>query len=397
MAGPLDGIRILDLTSMISGPMATMMLGDQGADVIKIEPPGGDRARGISRTGTTSIFLSANRNKRSVCIDLKRPGALELVLDIAKTADVFVQNFRPGAAERVGLGEAALRQVAPDIVYVSISGFGERGPFAHQRVYDPVIQALSGLADIQADAGTRRPRMVRTIIPDKTTALTAAQAITAALFARERGRPGQHVRLAMLDATVAYLWPEGMSELTHTGREKDPGEGHVAHDMIYETRDGYVTAGVISDAEWEGLCRALGREDWLEREEFRTIAGRFAHREERIHMTADEFQKRTTADLLERLDRCEVPAAPVLRREELLDHPQIAANELLEIHHDEHHGPIRQPRPAARFEETPASIRRMAPLLGADNAAVLSEIGLGAKQIEDLERAGIIAKARPPR
>ena len=205
MAGPLDGIRVLDLTSMVSGPMATMILADQGADVVKVEPPAGDRMRGLSRSVMTGAFLSSNRNKRSLCLDLKRPEALEIVKTLAARSDVFIQNFRPGTIERMGLGEEVIRGLRPDVVYVSISGFGETGPFAQQRVYDPVIQALSGLADIQADAGTRRPRMVRTIVPDKTTALTAAQAITAALLARERTGVGQHVRLAMLDAMVAFL------------------------------------------------------------------------------------------------------------------------------------------------------------------------------------------------
>ncbi len=290
MAGPLEGIRVLDLTSMVSGPMATMILADQGADVVKVEPPAGDRMRGLSRSVMTGAFLSSNRNKRSLCLDLKQPEALEIVKELAARSDVFIQNFRPGAIERMGLGEDVVRGLRPDVVYVSISGFGETGPFAQQRVYDPVIQALSGLADIQADAGTRRPRMVRTIVPDKTTAVTAAQAITAALLARERTGVGQHVRLAMLDAMVAFLWPEGMSSLNFVGREKDPTASQVAHDMIYETADGFVTAAVISDAEWRGLCRALGHEEWLEIEEFQTLVGRFEHRDRRIAMTADAIR-----------------------------------------------------------------------------------------------------------
>ena len=252
MTGPLSGFRIIDLTSMVSGPMATMILADQGADVIKVEPPAGDRMRGLSQRAMTGAFLSTNRSKRSLCIDLKTEDGVSIVKELAATADVFIQNFRPGAIERMGLGEEILRRDQPELVYVSISGFGERGPYAHQRVYDPVIQALSGLADIQSDVGTRRPRMVRTIVPDKTTAVTAAQAITAALLERERSGRGQHVRLAMLDAMVAFLWPEGMSSLNFVGREQDPTAGQVNHDMIYETRDGYVTAAAISDSEWEG-------------------------------------------------------------------------------------------------------------------------------------------------
>ncbi len=197
MAGPLAGVRVVDLTSMISGPVATMMLADQGADVIKVEPPGGDLVRhlGPNQQGLTATFISANRSKRSLSVDLKTEAGMQVINRLVATADVFVQNFRPGAAERMGLGEEAVRRLREDIVYVSISGFGETGPYAHKRVYDPVIQALSGLAAIQRDGDTGRPHMVRTIIPDKTTALAAAQAITAALFARERMGIGQHVRL----------------------------------------------------------------------------------------------------------------------------------------------------------------------------------------------------------
>ena len=219
--GPLTGVRIVDLTSMISGPIATMMLADQGADVIKVEPLSGDLVRfmGPNRSGLTSGFISANRSKRSLAVDLKTDQGMEVVKKLVSTADVFVQNFRPGAIERMGLGEDLVRTLAPDIVYVSISGFGETGPYAHKRVYDPVIQALSGLADIQKDGESGRPKMVRTIIPDKTTAVTAAQAITAALFARERGQGGQHVKLAVLDTMVAYLWPEVMGGFTFIGKE----------------------------------------------------------------------------------------------------------------------------------------------------------------------------------
>ena len=274
--GPLEGIRVLDLTSMISGPVATMMLGDQGADVIKVEPPGGDLVRnlGPNRGGLTASFVSSNRSKRSLVLDLKTAEGMAALKRLIPTADVFVQNFRPGAIERMGLGESVVRRLRDDIVYVSISGFGEAGPYAHKRVYDPVIQALSGLAAIQADRDTGRPRMVRTIIPDKTTALTAAQAITAALFARERSGRGQHVKLAMLDAMVAYLWPEGMTSLTFVGREVQASRAQIAQDLIFQTTDGFITAGAVSDAEWLGMCTALERLDWLDDERFKTAAGR---------------------------------------------------------------------------------------------------------------------------
>ena len=384
--GPLEGVRVLDLTSMISGPVATMMLGDQGADVIKVEPPGGDLVRnlGPNRAGFTASFVSSNRSKRSLVLDLKSAEGLAALKRLIPTADVFVQNFRPGAIERMGLGESVVRALRNDIVYVSISGFGETGPYAHKRVYDPVIQALSGLASIQADRDSGRPRMVRTIIPDKTTAVTAAQAITAALFARERTGKGQHVKLAMLDAMVAYLWPEGMTSLTFVGREVQAARAQIAQDLIFETTDGFITAGAVSDAEWLGMCTALERPEWLDDERFKTAAGRVIHVQARLAMTAEVLKQRSSAEWLTRLDREGVPCAPVLSREQVIEHEQIRVNAMIEEHEHSVAGRIRQPRPAARFSATPARMRRPAPMLGEQSREILEEAGFSAAEIDAL-------------
>ena len=273
--GPLSGYRIIDVTQMLSGPMATMMLGDQGADVIKIEPPGiGDltRAMGANKRGIPPTFAVINRNKRSIAIDLKDHRGLAVLKHLIASADVFVQNFRPGTADRMGIGEHDLRRIKPDLIYVSISGFGEKGPYVAKRVYDPVIQALSGLAAIQADYKTGRPQMMRLIIPDKVTALTAAQAITAALLARERTGEGQHVKLAMLDAVIAFLWPEGMASHTFISSSAQPARA-TSRDLIFETADGFITTGANSNAEWQGLARALGRPEWIDDARFNTVVG----------------------------------------------------------------------------------------------------------------------------
>src|SRR5271154_5510510 len=283
LPGALDGVRILDLTTMVAGPVAAMMLADQGADVIKVESPDGDLMRHLSRgrNGMNASFLACNRNKRSLAVDLKSDDGLQIVKRLIATAQVFVHNFRPGIADRMGLGEEVVRAIRRDIVYVSITGYGAKGPYANQRAYDPIIQAMSGLADVQRDRETGRPRMVRTIIADYTTALTAAQAITAALFARERSGVGQHVQLSMLDSMISYMWPEAMPSLTFVGAETDPSDGEMGPDLVFATQDRYITAAALSDDEWAGICKALNRQELIDDPRFKTARDRSVHAVER--------------------------------------------------------------------------------------------------------------------
>ena len=396
MAGALEGYRIVDATSLVSGPVATMILGDQGADVIKVERPGlGDLTRGLgaTRAGLAPIFVTSNRSKRSLALDLKDARGLALLRRLVAGADVFVQNFRPGRAERMGIGEAALREVRPDLIYVSISGFGETGPYAQKRVYDPVIQALSGLAAIQGDRASGRPRMVRTIVPDKLTALTAAQAITAALLARERSGQGQHLRLAMLDAMVSFLWPEGMARYTFVRDEEAerPSAPRQVRDLVFATADGFITCGTVADAEWQAFARAVGRPEWLDDPRFATPAGRVAHWDERLELMQEALATRTTGEWLEILDAADVPCAPILGRRDLLHHPQLIANEIIVESEHPHAGRVRQTRPAARFDRTPAGVRRPAPLLGEHTEEILAELGLDRAEVAELRAAEVVA------
>src|ERR1700726_2312395 len=317
MPGPLHGYRVIDLTSNVSGPLATMILGDQGADVVKVEAPdSGDstRAGANHRGGFSAGFLNNNRNKRSIVLDLKNPAALDTLKRLAAGADAFVQNFRPGVAERLGIGEAAIRAVAPNIVYVSISGFGEKGPYAQAPAYHPVIQGFSGLATVQAGSDKARPRLLRTILPDKLTAITASQAITAALLARERTGEGQHVRLSMLEAVLAFMWSSDMGSQTFVADETPRQEAASAIDLIYETADGYITAAALTDRQWQGLTRALEKPEWLEDERFKTPALRSQNIEARLQMTQDALIGRSSAEWLDRLTQADVPCGPVLTR-----------------------------------------------------------------------------------
>ncbi len=377
MPGPLAGIRVLDFSTMVSGPVAARMLGDQGAEVIKIESPKGDEMRriGNTRNGVTAGFMSCNRGKRGICLDLKQPPGQDALWDLIDTADVIIQNFRPGAMERMGFGEAEVRSRKPDIIYVSISGFGEQGPYAHQRVYDPVIQALSSATDIQADRDTKRPKMFRIIIADKVTSLTAAQAVSSALFARERTGRGEHIRLSMLDAMVSFFWPEGMSGITFVGDEIDVTQYQGTMDLIYESANGYLTAGAVSDAEWQGMCNALNKPEWIKDERFATTADRFKNAELRKQMTAEQIKEWDRETLLERLDAEGVPSAPLLTRLDLLEDEQIAINGTIQIYDWEGHGQIRQAKPAANFTHFDGSIERGAPLLGQHTTEILRELG----------------------
>ena len=395
MPGPLAGIRVLDLTSVVSGPLATMLLADQGADVIKIEPLGGDITRhsrqSVSASGEFSaLFVSTNRGKRSLSLDLKRPEAAMIMRKLAERADVLVQNFRPGTMERLGLGEPTLRASNPRLIYVSISGVGESGPYAGKRVYDPIIQGLSGFADIQSDPKTRRPRMIRTIVADKTTAIFAAQAVTAALFARERTGEGQHVRLAMLDTMISILWPEAMTQYTVVGREATTADPTARPELIFETADGYITVGTISDSEWRGFCAASERSGLAEDPRFNTPGGRAVNATERILLMAEIIKERSSAEWLQRLDTNDVPSAPVLRRGEVIANEQVVARELIAKFDHPDIGRVRQPKPATRFDRTPAEIRGPAPRIGEHSAMILAELGLEAGEIERLAAEKIV-------
>ena len=410
MPGPLHGFRVIDLTSMISGPVATMMLGDQGADVIKVEAPGGGdhtRAGSNRRNGMSASFLQNNRNKRSAILDLKTEGGRSAILRLAAKADVFVQNFRPGVADRIGVGEAAIRAVAPQIVYVSISGFGEDGPYAHKPVYDPLVQAMSGLASVQAGSDGERPRLVRTILPDKLTGIVAAQAITAALLARRppppppapgppRPPPGAppHVRLSMLDAVIAFLWSSDMGSQTFVDDDLPQQEAGSFAVLIYDTADMPISLAVQSNREWQALTRVLNHPEWLEDPRFRTVELRQRHINERLALTQEVLRGRPSAEWLDVLTEADVPCAPVLTRTATLSDPQVRANGIIvEVKHPVA-GRIRQGRPAARFSATPQAIRAGAPNYGEHTADVLRDAGLDEEEIGVLRKDGAFGPLR---
>ena len=397
MPGPLHGIRIVDLTTMLSGPWATMILADQGADVIKVEAPvAGDHVRSLGNqsAGMSAMFLNINRNKRSVTIDLKSPSGRELLHRLAATADVFVQNFRPGVVDRLGVGYDDIRAVNPSILYVSISGFGETGPYAGKPVYDPIIQAVSGLTTVQAGSDEERPRLVRTVLPDKVSAITAAQTISAGLLARERTGEGQHVKLSMLDAVLSFLWASDFGAQTYPERPVSNQAAASFIDLIYETSDGFMTVAVMSNKEWIALTKALDKPEWLEDERFSTPAARDKHVDERLRMTQEVLATKTTGEWLALLEKAGVPCAPALTRNAVVDFPQVAASGSLVEYRHHAAGRLRQARPPARFERTVSEIRYGAPMLGEHTAEVLAEIGYSEPDIQAFMQDGTLG-AKP--
>ena len=388
MAGPLEGVRVIDLTSMISGPLATMMLADQGADVIKVEPPHGDHSCRVAtrRSGFSASFLNNNRNKRSVVLDLKTTQGLEALKKLVSDADVFIQNFRPGVAERIGIGEEALRAVAPDLIYVSVCGFGFEGPFAQKPVFDPLIQAVSGLTTVQAGSDEQRPRLVRTIVPDKVTAIQTSQAITAALFAKLKNGTGQHIKVSMLDTVVFFLWSSDMGGHTFIGDELETETAQSYIDLVYETADGYISVAVVADKDWNGVSVALERPDFLTDARFANAALREENKDARTRLTQGALLSFKSLDAIQRLEQQDVPCAPVLTRKEMIKHPQIEANNILVDYAHPEAGHLRQTRQPAVFSATQLSDARPAPQLGQHTSEVLLEAGYSKKEIEDLAK-----------
>ena len=395
MQGPMHGVRIVEMCVAVTGPLAVTLLVDQGAEAIKVEEPGfGDQGRyvGVVSGGISALFQMCNRGKRSVAVDCTDPQGREIVLDLVAGADVFVQNMRPGVVERLGLGYSDVSARNPDIVYASLSGFGPNGPYAHRRVYDSVIQAQSGLVGNQTGINDESPRFLRQAAADKITAYTASQAITAALFARERGAGGQHMQLAMLDASVAFLFADAAAhEVALDNDQPHLAQSFSAHQRAIALADGHAVVAAVTDSEFHGMARAFGVDSSDPR--VATMSDRQRHKEQTstvfraVHAAAAAMP---LAEATEALDRHEVPFGVVLGVEDVATDPQAVHNELFEEHDHPTMGRVRQPRPAARFSATPAELRQpSSPVFGEHTDEVLSELGWG-DRIAELRDDGVI-------
>lgn len=369
MAGPLEGIRVLDMSQIVSGPMAAQWLTDQGAECIKLESPAGDPVRtvGARKGNMSAIFIAVNRGKQGETLDLKNPAHHPRFEALVRWADVLVENFRPGTMEKLGFAWDRCAALNPRLIWCSITGFGPDGPYAGIRAYDPVVQAASGIAATQADPAGN-PSLVQSLVCDKVTALTAAQAITAALFHRERSGRGQKVEIAMLDAAVAFNWPEGM--YNHAFVEPaDPFPDYGTLTRLWPAKDGLVSMAAIQDSEFEAMREALGHPESLADPAYQTMAGRFANLATLLPAMAAEVAKRSRAELMAGFIRAGAVGCRVNSRAELLDDPQVQHNgTILEIDQGEL-GRVRTPRHPARFSATPvADAPGPAPTLGRPSA-----------------------------
>ena len=389
--GPLAGIRIIDLSQIVSGPMAATMLADQGAEVIKVESPSGDPVRGMgpAKGDLSAMFIAVNRGKQGLSIDIKSPGGREILERLIATADVMIDNFRPGTMERLGFGYDHCRAINPKLIYASITGFGTDGPYANIRVYDPVIQAVSGIASTQVDA-EGRPSLVRTLVADKVTAITMAQAITAALFHRTRTGEGQRVDVAMLDAAMAFNWPEGMYNHSFVDAEPVAPE-YGALTRLWPCADGQVAIGMLQNVEFVALVKALGLDAMAADTRLHSMGGRARHREDWAPAVAAAIAGRTKAELMAGFIREGAVGGRVNGCAEAHEDAQVAHNAIIiEIDHGTA-GAVRAARPPARFSATPAAAAGPAPRLGEHGAAVLAGLGFDAGAVAGFVEARAVS------
>ncbi len=394
MQGPLTGIRVLDLSQVVSGPLATQMLAEQGAEVFKIEPPDGELLRVFGVDHVRSLHANCNRGKRCLAVDLREQSGVDLVLELAATCDVFVENFRPGKTAELGLGYEALKSASPDIVYCSVYGFGSSGPYSDRAVLDPVIQANTGMVAGQASDSLPFPDLIRTLVADKSTAYTVAQAITAALLARERGNAGgQHIEVPMLDATLAWYWPDGFSDLTHPDPTLAPRRAPDNYQLI-DTLDHQIVYYVATDRQIVGMWEVLGRDDLMNDPDYNTMRGLGgdparltaagdAIREGLAQMGSEEAVAAMTAR--------GIPCGPVIDRHEVFTDPQVVHNNLIVEWEHPTAGLLRQPRPAAQFSETPGAFRFEIGHVGEHTDEILVELGYDEAGIAMLRGVGTVA------
>lgn len=392
--GPLAGIKVLDLTSVLMGPYATQIFADLGADVIKIEDPRGDTTRFLPpgpAPGRGAMFINLNRGKRSVALDLKQAAAREALLRLVASADVFVHSMRAGAIKRLGLDYSAVRQVNPKIIYANLYGFGREGRYRDYPAYDDIVQAASGLADLQSRLNRGEPAYLATVVADKVAGLTAAYAIAAALFARERGAGGQEIEVPMFETLASFAFTEHLC-----GSLFEPPLGPPEYPRVvspqrrpYRTKDGHLGVMIYTDQHWRAFFDAIGNPEWSKDPMFQSITSRTQNIGSVLGRLADVFAKRTNDEWMEVLTAAHVPAMPIMSLSDLLSDPHLEDANFW-VSRQTEDGAVRYPGIPTSFSETPGEIGDPGPAHGADGEAVLLAAGLSHEAVDALKASGAL-------
>jgi crotonobetainyl-CoA:carnitine CoA-transferase CaiB-like acyl-CoA transferase len=398
MSGPLQGVRVLDLTTVVMGPYATMILGDFGADVIKVEPPGGDVMRfawPFRHPGMGSIYLNVNRNKRSIVLDLKQQAALEACLKLAEKADVVVYNIRPQAMARLGLSYEKLRSINPRIIYVGCFGYSQRGPYAAKAAYDDMIQGASGLPWLLHKQGAPEPRYAPMIVADRSVGQQVASAVSAALYYREKTGKGQRVDVPMWEHLLQIVLSDHLGGYTFDPQEGEPGYARIlAPDRRpYQTSDGYVCALIYNDKQWKSFLQIIGKPQIMARPEFATQEARSKNYGTAYAMVADEMKRRPTAFWIEALERGDIPVQRMNSLDDIVADPHLQAIGYLKTVEHPSEGRIRTLAVPSEWSESSPQYRRHAPRLGEHTREVLGEAGFSSEQIDALIASGAAAAA----
>jgi crotonobetainyl-CoA:carnitine CoA-transferase CaiB-like acyl-CoA transferase len=393
--GPLQGVRIIDMTSVLMGPYATQMLGDYGADVIKIESPDGDVVRNIGpmrNPGMGPIFLNTNRSKRSLCLDLKTAAGRDTLLRLIATADVLVYNIRPQAMARLNLGYDVCAKINPRLVYAGVFGFGQDGPYASKAAYDDLIQGATALPHLIARVSEGPPRYVPNALVDRIVGLTAVGAILASVVHRDRTGEGQRLDIPMFETMASFMMGDHLGGLTYEPPlDKGGYARHLSPDRRpYQTSDGYICAMVYNDKQWLSFLRAVGRDDLLKDPMYASFAQRTLHIDVVLAELSNIFLTRSTAEWIKLLDEADVPSLPMHDLESMLTDPHLLATDFFPVVEHPSEGAIRNMKVSATWSKTPVETPRLGPALGEHSAEILAEAGYSAAEIAQLAADGVI-------
>lgn len=399
--GPLDGVKVIDMTSVLMGPYATQMLGDYGADVIKVESPDGDVTRLIGpmrNAGMGPVFLNTNRSKRSICLDLKKPSGRQALLRLIATADVLVYNVRPAAMQRLDLGYETLAELNPKLIYAGVFGFGQDGPYAAKPAYDDLIQGATALPSLNARTSDGTPRYVPNALVDRVVGLTAVGAITASLVHRAKTGRGQRVDIPMFETMASFVMGDHLGGLTYEPPlDKGGYARHLSRDRRpYETADGFICVMVYNDKQWLAFLAAVGRDDLLADPRYTSFAMRAVNIDIVYAELARIFLTRTTGAWTTLLDEADVPSLPMHDLESILDDPHLVAANMFPVVEHPTEGAIRSMKVSATWSETAVAPSRLAPLLGQHSAEILRDAGMSAEEIATLTRDGVIKMPPEP-